>query len=341
MSPLLKPVIIVIRVFSAILTALVRKLQWLRKQGFASRQDLSLYIFPSRYTRSITLNLSRRALAMLSILPAAALTYCLITSFIAITAAYQSWSLTREQQRLQTLLSQYKEALTHFSLTAAPQEVYINNQLASWQGLPQAATGGVSEAWDGDPLALSEQVRAERQHAIHTATSNLTTLMQTDLSALQNNHRVMRELSYALGENKRFLAALPLSWPLLNGWGEQLPTQTLQKKSAATNFTYFKHPAPELRIHVLPSTPVIATANGTVLSVTPIPAHPFTWNIVLQHDYGIQTFYQQVQNPSVQPQALVRKQEIIGFTASHGSFTYKVKLAQSFISPENFVFIRY
>ncbi|BBM88383.1 hypothetical protein COTS27_00062 [Spirochaetota bacterium] len=321
-----------------------------------SNSVLVIHILPSHRLRGFQLRLSKPLIRSILFMLAILLSYTIGTSLLALKNELELWKLNHHNKRINNLITAYHNHLKTHSIAIAPQETYISNQLASWTnlkassslaiggGTPQKKTRRPADLAPPTTLASSSnfyQTALEEKQKLLLAAPELINVLNQDLDTIEANKQVLSNLYREITSHKGLISALPILWPIEGGWGEinTTTTETTPSNYTATTTSSNSPFHTETTIRVLPNTPVIATANGVVRNLTRSLTDPLAWNITIEHDYSIQTFYRNIYNPNVKVGDLVKKQQHLGQTGH--TLGYNIKIAEHFASPAAFSFIRY
>ncbi len=154
--------------------------------------------------------------------------------------------------------------------------------------------------------------------------------MKQDLKALRSavpaQHEEMDNLEVSVKEYNAILAATPCIWPLLDNGGGYISSNFGLRRDPFTGKQAFHN---GIDIGIWTGTPVVATADGTILFSGSKAGYG---NLVeIDHGYGFQTVYAHNHKLLVQRGQKVKRGEVIAYSGNTGRSTaphlhYEVKV---------------
>ena len=231
---------------------------------------------------------------------------------------YYNQKTEQEIQANEILIKKYKEVLRSYSISMVPQNNYMENQFSTINSLKKGI-GGEGE-YNYNEKDFNKELLQEKTLLIENS-NDLKDILKEDIKGFQNKVEVMKKFSNLFYDKKDTFYSFPSLWPIKNGWGVINKFKTTKRKVV---------------FDIIPGTPVISTAQGTVKDIKKINN---IYRIKISHKYGFQTIYSEIDKVIVKKDQLINKKEIIGFSSLN--ITYQVKIALKYQNPMKYIILRY
>jgi murein DD-endopeptidase MepM/ murein hydrolase activator NlpD len=196
-------------------------------------------------------------------------------------------------------LTEFKKEVTNFITTSsrANKRVY--------------GIGGNEIDLDQLSDSLKTYLLIQEQANVEIPSENL----ETGAEFIGHSSVVSRKLNLYIQKRRRFLTSFPNLWPVQKG------ISTCQRRGNEKNKA--------ITIYSFPGSPVLASAQGHIVWLR--QDEKSTYTVVLDHGYGFYSRYEGISGVRGQIGTLLKKGSQLG--NSTGSFTYKVRIATTYLDP--------
>ena len=290
------------------------------------RESLTIMFVPHSERKILTLHLSYYTIAFIIFILIISITFASISllshstskqEFTNLVNKSKLWlqkekMLREEIENLNSNLEKIKDRISDlYVISAGDSEIKLN----LW------AKGGVSSF-----ASSNNEVR------------NLTDIY--DLKQINNDlsltYRYIEHIKNFIDERTKFFSQIPSIWPLKVGG------------YITSEYGWRRNPVYKRRMEFhrgidiasWPSAPVVATADGTVISAGWMSGYGLT--ITIQHAYGFKTYYAHLSKIKVRVGKKVKKGEVIGYLGRTGFTTgyhlhYEVRVGIESVNPWEYI----
>jgi murein DD-endopeptidase MepM/ murein hydrolase activator NlpD len=273
-------------------------------------------------------------ISIFSLIFLAALVVVLVIAFFALSTHFtasgtQISRLEKSLAEAENNLEQMRDEVSELSRVAADFEFKMRNLLSvvdTGEETPFSYTG------EGGDLSAF----------LGTGEEEGSTLMElADLRELRrllaNLLKPVGDISGILAEQRDLLVDIPTLWPIKDGWGYITAFFGPEENPFTKGFRLHTG----VDIASSRNTPIVATANGKVQSVTFEP-NGLGNAITLSHKYGFFTRYGHLNKVVVRKGAKISRGQIIGYMGSTGNSTgnhlhYEVLMGSQHMDPMDYI----
>ncbi|URA11201.1 M23 family metallopeptidase [Thermospira aquatica] len=281
-------------------------------------QRLTIMVVPHSEKKTINIHISNYFLFFTTVL----LVAMVITSMYTISenaqANKQVVILRQLDNHNRTQISEYKSSIESLS------ERFYN--FKSDIGTVISGVSSEKNLQQLDPIEIKE----ESKSSVAKGVKNLEQ-MQFELDVIREN---VKRLGKYVIDHKRLLREMPSRYPLqMRG---RLTSKYGPRVDPVYKWKIENHPGIDLA--VIPGTPILAAADGTVRMAEYHGGYGLV--VEIQHKYGISTRYAHMMRfgPGIYPGAQVKQGQVIGYVGTTGKSTgyhlhYEVRIGGETVNP--------
>jgi murein DD-endopeptidase MepM/ murein hydrolase activator NlpD len=244
----------------------------------------------------------------------------------------QNVKLTHERDTNDKSLTSLKDEIAAIRAAGKHFKISINSVMAAIESQDATTTSGANT------VAASFLSPPEDPGAGSETNKELSDLKSLT-SLLDSSKAPLEEIGKVLMTFRDLMANTPTYWPLKGTHGN-----FTTKFGWTTNpFTKIGYMHTGVDIAWIPGTPVVATADGTVIQTS--WTDDLGWNVTVQHKYGFYTRYAHLSAFGGKHKGdHMNRGDIVGYLGSTGLSTgphlhYEVRLGAQYINPMNFLSI--